>query len=172
MDAASLEAAWASNDARHVLHAQATAGRDRSLDVNARALLVTYSFRVSRPEVGLSLTAGRFWEGDRGVEAQLVSGFGERRITLAVGRSSGTTRARVGLRVPLGPRLQPRPSGLRLKVQDYFSVRYTAPKGNVSPSGVGGTMPPSLYARVDDYLSPWLVRNYLSALRTQAPEAD
>jgi hypothetical protein len=80
------------------------------------------------------------------------------------------TRARVALRTPLGPRVQPRPSGLRLKMKDYFSVRYTAPKGNVNPSGVGGVMPPSLFSRVDDYLSPWLVRNYLTALKSRAPE--
>jgi hypothetical protein len=144
-------------------------GRDRALDVDGRAYLVTYSFRVSRPEVGLSLTGGRFWEGDRGVEAQLMSGFGERRIAFAVGRSGGVTRACVAFRTPLGPRLQPRPSGLRLKVKDYFSVRYTAPKGNVNPSSVGGVTPPSLFAGVEDYLSPWLVRNYVSALRAQAP---
>jgi hypothetical protein len=169
MDAASLETAFSSNDARHVLRAQATLGRDRALDVDERAFLVTYAFRVSRPEVELSLTAGRFWEGDRGIEAQLVSGFGERRIALAVGRSGSVTRARVGFRTPLGPRRQPQPSGMRLKVKEYFSVRYTAPKGNVNPSSVGGVTPPSLFARVDDHLSPWLVRNYLSALRFQAP---
>jgi Exopolysaccharide biosynthesis protein YbjH len=169
MDAATLETAISSSDARHLLRAQATVGRDRALDLGERAYLVTYAFRVARPEVELSLTAGRFWEGDRGIEAQLVSGFGERRIALAVGRSGSVTRARIGFRTPLGPRRQPSPSGMRLKIKDYFSVRYTAPKGNVNPSSVGGVTPPSLFSRVDDYLSPWLVRNNVSALRFQAP---
>jgi hypothetical protein len=169
MDAASVETALSSSDARHLLRLQATIGRDRALELNERSLLVTYGFRVAHPEVELSLTAGRFWEGDRGIEAQLESGFGEQRIALAVGRSGSVTRARVGFRTPLGPRRQPSPSGMRLKIKDYFSVRYTAPKGNVNPSSVGGVAPPSLFARVDDYLSPWLVRNYVSALRFQAP---
>jgi hypothetical protein len=168
MDAVQGEAAWVAPAGRQSLRLSLAAGRDRFFATSSRSALLTLTQWLGRRDVAVSLVGGRFWDGDQGAEVQLQSGFRERRFFIGGGRSGGVTRTRIGVVLPLGPRVQPEPRALRFKVRDTFNARYRAPKGLITEARVGGVVPPSLLEERSMLFSPEIARTYLKELRRSA----
>jgi hypothetical protein len=168
MDAVQGELAWFASNGRRSARLTAATGRDRFFVENAQSALLTLTQWIGRRDLALSVVGGRFWEGDRGFEVLLQSGFRERRFLVGGGRSGGVTRTRIQFILPLGPRVQPEPRTLRFKIRDTFNARYRAPKGLVTEARVGGVVPPSLLEERQMLFSPEITRTYLKELRRSA----
>jgi hypothetical protein len=168
MDAVQGELGWFASNGRRSARLTVASGRDRFFVQNAQSGLLTLTQWIGRRDLALSVVGGRFWEGDRGFEVLLQSGFRERRFLVGGGRSGGVTRTRVQFILPLGPRVQPEPRTLRFKIRDTFNARYRAPKGLVTEARVGGVVPPSLLEERQMLFSPEITRTYLKELRRSA----
>jgi len=168
MDAVQGEAAWVAPSGGRSLRLALTTGRDRFYDVNASSALLTLTQWIGRHDISISVVGGRFWDGDKGAEILLQSGFRERRFLVGGGRSGGVTRTRIQVILPLGRRVEPRPRTLRFKIRDTFNARYRAPKGLITETLVGGVVPPSLLEEREMLFSPKIAGSYLKELRRSA----
>jgi hypothetical protein len=168
MDAVQGEVGWFARSGQTSARLTYTAGRDRFFARDSRSALLTVTQWVGRRDIAVSLVGGRFWDGDRGAEILLQSGFRERRFIVGGGRSGGVTRTRIQVVLPLGPRVHSEPKTVRFKIRDTFNARYRAPKGLVTEALVGGVVPPSLLEERAMIFSPEIVRTYLKELRRSA----
>ena len=169
LDAVQGEAAWMAPSGRTSARLTFATGYNQFFAESAHSALLTVTQWVGRRDISVSLVGGQFWEGDRGAELLIQSGFRERRFVIGGGRSGGVTRVQVQAILPLGPRVAPEPRTLRFKIRDTFNARYRAPKGGlVSEARVGGDVPPSLLEERAMLFSPPIIRSYLKELRRSA----
>jgi hypothetical protein len=168
MDAVQAEAAWVPPSGRWNARLTLATGRDSFLAQNAQSALMTLTGWIGHRDISLSVVAGQFWDGDRGAELYLQSGFRERRFLVGGGRSGGVTRTRFQVVLPLGPRVQPEPRIVRFMIRDTINARYRAPRGLITTASVGGVAPPSLLDERQMEFSPEIVRTYLKELRRSA----
>ncbi len=172
------EASWYSPEGSHRVGFQQGYARDNNLSFNRTSYLGSYRYTYAPLESSLTVTAGSFWDNDRGARLDLTRYFGDTAFSVfyKISRTANDDNYQIGgvqLSFPLTPRQGMKPYPVQVKGTDQWDYRLQtvthSPDGSNSVFVSVGESPPvntvakSYYDR--DRLTPEYIKTHLLRVR-------